>query len=153
MIGDDVFVALKRLIEKNGISNLYNTKSKYRWNAPYSKELIEFMEYEVYKQYQIYLLQSKKCVVLDCDNVLWEGVLSEEGIEGIRLDASGLCREYQDFQRFLLSLYYRGVILTICSKNDEADVLRVFREHTGMLLREEHIACFQVNWSDKPTNI
>lgn len=91
--------------------------------------------------------------MLDCDNVLWGGILSEDGIEGIRLDGSGLGREYQEFQRFLLMLYYHGVILTVCSKNDEPDVLRVFREHSGMLLKEEHIACFKANWNDKPTNI
>lgn len=91
--------------------------------------------------------------MLDCDNVLWGGILSEDGIEGIHLGNSGLGREYQDFQRFLLNLYYHGLILTVCSKNDEYDVLRVFREHSGMLLREEHIACFKINWNDKPANI
>ncbi len=153
MMNDDVFVDLKRLIAKIGISNSFSKKGKYRWNAPYSKELIELMADEVYKQNLIHLGKTKKCVVLDCDNVLWGGILSEDGIEGIRLGASGLGREYQDFQRFLLNLYYHGVILTVCSKNDESDVFRVFREHSGMILREEHIACFKVNWNDKPTNI
>lgn len=150
---DDVFVDLKRLIAKIGISNSFSIKGKYRWIAPYSKKLVELMVDEVYKQYSIHTGNTKKCVVLDCDNVLWGGILSEHGIEGIRLESSGLGREYQDFQRFLLYLYYHGVILTVCSKNDEADVLRVFREHSGMLLREENIACFKVNWNDKLENI
>lgn len=153
MMRDDVFVDLKRLIAEVGISNSYSIKGKYRWNAPYSKELVELMADEEYKQYLIHTGKTKKCIVLDCDNVLWGGILSEDGIEGIRLDSSGLGLEYQDFQRFLLNLYYHGVILTVCSKNDESDVLRVFREHSGMLLREEHIACFKVNWTDKPANI
>ena len=33
------------------------------------------------------------------------------------------------------------------------DVLRVFREHDGMILKEKHISCFQVNWSNKIENI
>jgi len=74
-------------------------------------------------------------------------------MENIRLGSSGLGLEYQEFQRFALSLYYRGVILAVCSKNDLADVLHVFREHSGMILQEEHIACFQVNWENKPDNI
>ena len=153
MLKEDTFIDFKRLIAKVGINNSYNSKGKYRWNAPYSKKLIEAMTDEVYKQYLVQLGKTKKCIVLDCDNVLWKGILSEDGIEGIRLDGSGLGEEYQDFQRFLLTLYYHGVILTICSKNDESDVLCVFREHSGMLLSEEHFACLKVNWNDKPTNI
>lgn len=152
-LNDDVFVDFKRLIALCGIYNSYNAKGKYRWNAPYSKELIKLMADEVYKQYLIHTGQTKKCIVLDCDNVIWGGILSEDGIERIHIGSSGLGREYQDFQRFLLNLYYHGVILTVCSKNDEDDVLRVFREHSGMLLRKEHIACFKVNWNDKPANI
>lgn len=152
LIGD-VYIDLKRLIAKIGIHNSYSPKGKYRWNAPYSKALVERMADEVYKQYLIYTGKTKKCIVLDCDNVLWGGVLSEDGVENIHLGNSGLGREYQDFQRFLLNLYYHGVILTVCSKNDKDDVLRVFREHSGMILREEHIACFKTNWEDKPSNI
>ena len=150
---EDVYIDLKRLVAEVGIFESYSIKGKYRWNSPYSKEFMARMADAVYKQYLIHTGKTKKCVVLDCDNVLWGGILSEVGIEKIHIGSSGLGREYQDFQRFLLNLYYHGVILTVCSKNDEDDVLRVFREHSGMLLREEHIACFKVNWNDKPTNI
>lgn len=91
--------------------------------------------------------------MLDCENVLLGGTLSDDWVESIRLENSGLGREYQDFQRFLLNLYYNGVILTVCSKKDDDDVLRIFHEHSGMLLREKHIACFKINWNDKPANI
>lgn len=150
---DDVYIDLKRLIAKVGINSSYSSKGKYRWIVPYSKEFIALMADEVYKQYLIHTGKTKKCIVLDCDNVLWGGILSEDGIEGIHLGSSGLGREYRDFQRFLLNLYYHGIILTVCSKNDEVDVLRVFREHSGMLLREGHVACFKINWNDKPGNI
>lgn len=85
---------------------------------------------EIYKQYLIHIGYMKKCVVVDCDNVLWGGILSEDGMEGLRLGGSGLGKECQDFQRFLFALYHRGVLLVVCSKNDLSDVLAVFR---GML--------------------
>ena len=85
--------------------------------------------------------------------MLWGGILSEDRIENIKLGGNGWGRIYQDFQRFVLSLYYHGVILAICSKNDLPDVLRMFHEHSEMIMREEYIACFQVNWEDKPSNI
>ena len=152
-LSDDVFVDFKKLIALCGICSSYNIKGKYRWNAPYSKELIKLMADEVYKQYLVEKGITKKCLVLDCDNVLWGGVLSEDGIENIKLAGSGFGRLYQDFQRFVLSLYYHGVILAICSKNDLPDVLTVFRGHSEMILKEEHITCFQANWEDKPSNI
>jgi FkbH-like protein len=91
--------------------------------------------------------------VLDGDNVLWGGILSEDSMENIKLGGSGFGRAYQDFQRVVLSLYYNGVILAICSKNDLSDVMTVFRNHNEMIIKEEHIACFQVNWDDKINNI
>lgn len=148
----DTFIDLKCLIAQVGIFNAFESKGKYRWNAPYSKALVDRLGKEIYKQYLIKIGKTKKCLVLDCDNVLWSGILSDDGIDCIYL-GSGLGRSHQDFQRFLLSLYYHGVILTICSKNDETDVLKVFREHSGMILKEEYIACFQVNWDNKPDNI
>jgi FkbH-like protein len=147
------FIDLKRLISEIGVANAYDSKGKYRWSAPYSKVLIEAAVKEIHKQYLIEKGVTKKCLVLDCDNVLWGGVLSEDGIENIKLGGSGFGRPYQDFQRFVLSLYYHGVILAVSSKNDLPDVMTMFREHSEMILKEEHIACFQVNWENKPDNI
>lgn len=151
--GENKYVDLKRLIANIGLCKAYDNKNKYRWNAPYSKELINQITKEINKQYLILTGSTKKCIVLDCDNVLWGGVLSEEGIDSVRISNSGLGRPFQEFQRFLLSLYYHGVILTVCSKNDESDVLTMFREHNEMVLKEEHISCFQVNWNNKVENI
>ena len=147
------FIDLKHLIAEVGISNTYNLKEKYRWTAPYSKALIEALVNEIHKQYLIENGITKKCLILDCDNVLWGGILSENGIENLKLGGSAFGLTYQNFQRFVLSLYYHGVILAVCSKNDLADVMTMFREHSEMVLKEEHIACFQVNWEDKPANI
>ena len=147
------FINLKRLIAEIGIASAYDPKGKYRWNAPYSKTLVETVVREIHKQYLIEKGISKKCLVLDCDNVLWGGIISEDGIDNLKLGGSGFGRSYQDFQRYVLSLYYHGVILAICSKNDLSDVLTMFREHSEMILKEEHIACFQSNWDNKPDNI
>lgn len=71
-LGDQVsYVDVKHLIAEIGISNAYDAKSKYRWNAPYSKTLVEAAVNEIHKQYLIEKSLTKKCLVLDCDNVLW----------------------------------------------------------------------------------
>ena len=137
---DTTFVDLKRLIANVGISNAYHNKAKYRWHSPYSQQLISEVANEIHKQYLIEKGVTKKCIVLDCDNVLWGGILLEDGIENIKLGGIGTGRVYQDFQSFLLSIYYHGVILAVCSKNDLMDVMTTFREHNEMILKEEHIS-------------
>ena len=87
--------------------------------------------------------RSRKCLVLDCDNVLWDGILGEEGIKSINAS----------FQREILNLHDRGVILALCSKNNEDDVIDVLKNHSEMILREKHIAARQINWADKVTNL
>lgn len=147
------FIDMGYIIASVGIDKAYDIRGKYRWNAPYSKDLIERWISEIFRQIQTINGKTKKCIVVDCDNVLWGGILSEDGIEDIRLDVSGFGKEYHVFQQYLKLLYDYGVILAVCSKNDSEDVLKVFREHNAMILKEENIACFKVNWQDKVQNI
>ena len=72
---EDVFIDLKRIIASIGIDEAYSEKNKYRWNVPYSQKTINSIANEIYKQYLIEFGKTKKCLVLDCDNVLWGGVL------------------------------------------------------------------------------
>ena len=144
----DTYLDLKLLIAQVGIRNAYDLRGKHRWSAPYSRTLLAAMAEEICKQDRICHGDTKKCLVLDCDNVLWGGILSEDGVANIRLDPA-----YLDLQRYLLFLYHHGVILAVCSKNDREDVLRVFRTRQDMLLKERHIAHFCASWSDKPSNL
>ena len=46
-----------------------------------------------------------------------------------------------------------GVILCLCSKNQEADVWSVFDQNPGMLLKREHISFWKINWEVKSANL
>lgn len=95
----------------------------------------------------------KKCLVLDLDNTLWGGVLGEDGVEGISLGGDYPGKAFHYFQKALLELSKTGIILTICSKNNEEDVLEVWEKNPFMILRKEHFAAWRINWNDKATNI
>jgi FkbH-like protein len=95
----------------------------------------------------------RKCLILDCDNTLWGGIIGEDGMKGIQLGTDFPGSGYREFQREILNLHDRGVILAMCSKNNEADVLEVLHRHPECLLREENFATWQINWEDKATNI
>lgn len=95
----------------------------------------------------------KKCLVLDLDNTLWGGVIGDDGIGGIELGELGNGRIYCDIQRWCLELKARGIILAVCSKNDEDTAKEPFEKHPDMLLHLDDIAVFVANWEDKAANI
>jgi FkbH-like protein len=98
--------------------------------------------------------RSFKCLVLDLDNTLWGGVIGDDGMEGIALgQGSALGEAYVAFQDYARELARRGVILAVCSKNDEANALEPFEQHPDMVLRRADISSFVANWSDKAANI
>lgn len=96
---------------------------------------------------------TRKCVVLDLDGTLWGGIVGEVGVEGVALGPTAPGIEYVDFQRALLGLTRRGILLAVCSKNNPEDALPVIRTHPHMVLREEQFAAMRINWRNKADNI
>jgi len=94
-----------------------------------------------------------KCVVLDLDNTLWGGVIGDDGLDGIRLNAHGDGEAWHRLQLFLRELRRRGILLAVCSKNEERNALLPFESHPEMVLRREDITVFVANWNDKAENI
>ena len=98
--------------------------------------------------------RSFKCLVLDLDNTIWGGVIGDDGLEGIALgQGSPLGEAYVAFQEYARELSRRGIILAVCSKNDEANAIEPFEQHPEMVLKRGDIASFIANWSNKADNI
>jgi FkbH-like protein len=97
--------------------------------------------------------QTRKCVVLDLDNTLWGGVIGEDGLEGIALGEEGIGLAFAEFQDELLNLTRKGIVLAICSKNNEEDAIAVLRRHPSMRLKEDHFVARRINWRDKAANV
>lgn len=98
--------------------------------------------------------KSRKCLVLDLDNTLWGGAIGDDGLEGIVLgQGNPLGEAFLDVQQVALNLRDRGIVLAVCSKNEEENARLPFQKHPDMLLREDHIAAFIANWQDKSNNL
>lgn len=150
----DVYVVdLMTLGARIGHDRAFDERYWHIGRAPLSRVALLALAKEYVKFVRALRGRAYKCLVLDCDNTLWGGVIGEDGIAGIKLGSTypGSC--YEAFQREILNLKDRGVLLSLCSKNNEADVLDVLRNHPEMLLRVEHFATWQVNWDDKVTNL
>lgn len=98
-------------------------------------------------------LERKKCIVLDLDNTLWGGVLGEDGVDGVKIAGDYPGKAYLYFQEALLELASKGIILAVCSKNNEEDVLELWKENPYMAITKDAISAYRINWQDKATNI
>jgi len=97
---------------------------------------------------------AKKLLILDCDNTLWGGVVGEDGPSGIQLTPSGNPGAFFfRVQERILELQQRGVMIALCSKNNEEDVWEVLGNHPHSLLKKSHLVTWRINWDDKAQNI
>jgi FkbH-like protein len=99
---------------------------------------------------KIYSLTSSpyKVIVLDCDQTLWGGICGEDGALGIEITPP-----WKKIQNFLLEQYHAGMLLCLCSKNNEADVIEVFSQRPDMALKLDHFVARRINWRQKSENI
>lgn len=96
----------------------------------------------------------KKCLILDLDNTLWGGIIGDDGLEGIQLGHGlGIGKAFTEFQMWIKKLRNRGIIICICSKNDEEKAKEPFIKHPDMILHLDDIAVFMANWETKVDNI
>ncbi|RJG49011.1 HAD-IIIC family phosphatase [Motilimonas pumila] len=142
-----------KVLKAIGEQQFFDWRYWYRARAPMSRQALSQFSQYLMNKYQAAQNQSKKCLVLDCDNTLWGGVVGEDGVSGLRLGLQYPGNEYRAFQCMIKSLSDRGVIIALCSKNNQEDVWQVFEEHPDMVLRKEHIAAARINWQDKASNL
>ncbi len=95
------------------------------------------------------LIKSKlakiKCIVLDCDNVLWDGVAAEGSIS--------ITPEHVELYKLLLLAKNKGYMLALNSKNSLDNIKRVLRENKQILFSLDDFVSVQVNWESKADNM
>lgn len=148
-----------RVIDITEFTRRYNASELFDWKFYFMSQM--GMNPKLNKDFKVWWqkklnsisLVRKKCLVLDLDNTLWGGVLGEDGIEGIKIGGDYPGKAFLYWQEALLELSKKGVILTVCSKNNEEDVLDAWEKNPFMVLKKEHFAAYRINWFDKATNI
>lgn len=142
-----------RVVEEIGRQNAHDASFEAIARAPYSQMVYQGLGIEITRLARGIFLPAKKVLVLDCDGILWGGIVSEDGIDGIALSNDHPGRSFRLFQEMLLDLKKRGIILTLVSKNEEADVWNVFDTHPEMVLQRADIAAHRINWKEKSANL
>ena len=97
--------------------------------------------------------KNKKALALDLDNTLWGGVISEDGIDGIKIGPETAEGEiYLSFQKYLKKIKDLGIILNVVSKNDESVALNGI-DNTDGVLKQDDFVSIKANWDTKADNI
>ena len=97
--------------------------------------------------------KNQKSLILDLDNTLWGGVISEDGISKLNIGMETAEGEiYLSFQKYLKKLKSLGIILNVVSKNDE-DIAINGIENTDGVLKKDDFLFINANWEPKHKNI
>jgi FkbH-like protein len=150
----DVLLDVAQLAETVGLANWHDPQLWNIGKIPFANAYIPLYVDHVCRLIATLRGKSRRCLVLDLDNTVWGGVIGDDGLEGILIgqgDATG--EAHLEVQRTALALRDRGIVLAVSSKNNDDVARKPFKDHPEMLLKEDHLAVFQANWSDKASNI
>ena len=140
-------------ISKHGENNVFDPKQFLFGDIKISLDFIPYLVNDLMGYVIATLGMSKRCIVLDLDNTLWGGIIGEDEFDGIKLGSDPSGKAFVEFQKYLLGLHNRGILLAINSKNNFDDAIKVIEEHPDMILKKEHFASIKINWNDKVSNI
>ena len=141
------------LVNQFGVRHWYDSRMRLYAKAPIASSMLGNLSQEYMRYFRALGGLAKKCLVVDLDNTLWGGIIGEDGMEGIQLGPNYPGNAFVEFQRVILDLYRRGVLLAVASKNNPADVDAVFLSHPFMMLRKAQFAALEIHWNPKSDSL
>ena len=147
-----ILVDVANLISDLGSYENLNFRNYSVMRSPYSKKLAEVIKEEYIFHLHNYHNPRKKVVFVDADNTLWDGVVGEEGIHGIKVDHEFPGSIFYSFQKNLLKLKNSGIILCLVTKNNYEDIQEVFKKKDMPLTLDDFVE-IKANWEPKSKNI
>lgn len=140
-------VDFRDYVDVYGIREVLDAVKDREGHLPYNEEFYALMGMLIARKICSRMNQFK-VIVLDCDNTLWKGICGEDGALGVEVTAP-----YSGLQEFMLNCSKKGILLALCSKNNEEDVWKVFETNPNMILKKEHFSCWRINWLEKSYNL
>ncbi len=145
-------VEINHFFEKNLIENV-DWRFFFTSQMIINPKLAKAFRNWLIAQLDFIALKRKKCIVLDCDNTLWGGVVGEDGVHGVKLGQDYPGNVFKSFQELLFKLSEKGVILAICSKNNLEDVQELWKNNSNNLINDSVVSAYRINWQNKAENI
>jgi FkbH-like protein len=157
--GDDAFAELAQLphvryvdaaaiLARYPVAAVHDVHADADARAPYSEDFTVALATAIVRALHALLRPPPKVLVLDCDNTLWRGVVGEDGVDGVVVDAGR-----RALQELAVAQREAGMLLALASKNNEADVWDAFERVPGMVLRRDMIVAHRIDWAPKSQSL
>jgi len=147
-------ISIDKIFNQLSISGAVDFRNYYTSKALYTVEFFKSYVIHTSEIFKSIKGKTKKALILDCDNTLWDGIIGEDGIDGIKLDGTTPKGSvFQEVQSIVKSLAQQGIVIGLCSKNNYNDVQEVFNEPNYSVLADEDIVIKKINWEDKASNL
>lgn len=141
-----------QLILDHGRTNLYSQKSFFLQSYPFSLYGERLVSHLILSSLDAIYTVSKKLLVIDLDNTIWGGVLSELGVLGLEYASGPIGRVFTEVQRKIKRINNNGVILGIASKNNKEEVIEALNSKRFYLEYNDFVS-IKANWNKKYLNI
>jgi FkbH-like protein len=116
--------------------------------SPYAREVYDQLGIALAREVRRRRFPAKKVIALDGDGTLWEGILGEDGVDGVQLTSG-----HAWFQKRLLDLRDKGILLVIISKNEPQDIWDLLDRRTDFPLKKIDFAAHRIGWKPKSVGL
>lgn len=147
-ISNAYIVKPSELINTYSVSTYYDPYSDELGHVPFTPDFFAALGTIIARKFHAIQSSPYKVIALDCDQTLWKGVCGEDGPLGIEIDPPR-----KKLQEFMVRQLNAGMLICLCSKNNEEDVTQVFDYHPEMPLKRDHIVSWRINWRPKSENL
>ena len=153
-ITDCAFFDVDRLAARHGRSRWRDERMFLASRLATASEFFRPYARGLVRSFSALFRAPRKVLCTDLDNTLWGGILGEDGVEGIATGSAYPGNCYLKYQKYLKRLSARGILLTIVSKNNRADVLEAFeRRAADLALKFDDFAAAKIGWGEKSNAI
>ncbi len=136
-----------------GLANWHDAEAWYLYKYAMSTNVIPDLAYSLACIIKSIYGKNHKVIDLDLDNTLWGGVIGDDGQEGIEIgQETAIGQAFSEFQSFIKGYKDYGVLLAVCSKNDEENTLLGLNHPCGVLKSTDFVS-IKANWEPKDRNI
>lgn len=136
-----------------GLEKWHDAESWYMYKYAMSLNVIPDLAYSIACIIKSIYGKNKKVLDLDLDNTLWGGVIGDDGQEGIEIgQETSVGQSFSEFQSYVKEYKNFGVLLAVCSKNDEENAI-LGLNHPETILNTKDFVSLKANWNNKDINI
>ena len=143
-----IFLKSETITQQYPVKDYFDQHGYELGHIPYTQEYFTALGTSIFRRIFSLSNSTYKVIALDCDNTLWKGVCGEDGLTGIRIS-----EPYKFLQQFMIDQIEAGMLICLCSKNNEADVLEIFDKREDMILKRDNLISWKINWNLKSENL